>query len=150
MPIIILSFLLQLALIVHVLKTGRNTIWVFILLFAPVIGGLAYLIVELLPELTRSRTGRRLRSSVAKAVNRDRDLKEAARNLAVAGTAQNAMKLAGEYLAKGRFAEARDLYAGALRGVHADDRDLLLGLAHAQFELGEYREVIDSLEKLRQ
>jgi hypothetical protein len=150
MPILILSILLQLALIVHVLKTGRNPIWVFILLFAPVIGGLAYLIVEILPELTAGRTGRRLRSSVARAVNPDRDLKQAARDLAVAGTAQNAMKLAGEYLAKGRFAEARDLYAGALHGVHADDRDLLLGLARAQFELGEYREVIESLERLRQ
>jgi hypothetical protein len=150
MPILILSILLQLALIVHVLKTGRNTMWVFILLFAPVIGGLAYLIVELLPEFTGSRTGRRLRSSVTRAVNPDRDMKEAARNLAVAGTAQNAMKLAGEYLAKGRFAEARDLYADALHGVHADDRDLLLGLARAQFELGEYGEVIDALDKLRQ
>ena len=113
MPILILSFVVQLALIVHVLKTGRNTVWVFILLFAPVVGGLAYLIVELLPELTRSRTGRRMRSSVVKAVNPDRDLKTAERNLAVAGTAQNAMRLAEELMAKERFAEARDLYSAA-------------------------------------
>ncbi len=40
MPILAVSFLLQLILIVHVIKTGRNTIWVFVLLFAPVVGGL--------------------------------------------------------------------------------------------------------------
>ena len=40
MPLLIISILVQLGLIVHVLKTGRNVIWVFILLFAPVIGHL--------------------------------------------------------------------------------------------------------------
>ena len=150
MPILILSVVVQLALIVHVLKTGRNTIWVFILLFAPVIGGLAYLIVELLPELTRSRTGRRLRSSVVKAVNPDRDLKTAERNLSVAGTAQNAMKLAEELITKGRFGEARDLYVGALKGVHSDDPDLMLGLARAQFALSDYSQVVATLDRFRQ
>ena len=33
MPIVILSYVIQLALVVHVLKTGRNMAWVFILLF---------------------------------------------------------------------------------------------------------------------
>ena len=58
MPILAVSVLLQLILIVHVIKTGRNTIWVFVLLFAPVVGGLAYLIVELLPEFMNSRASR--------------------------------------------------------------------------------------------
>lgn len=42
MPVIIFTYLVQIALIVHVLHTGRNTYWIFILLIAPGIGGLAY------------------------------------------------------------------------------------------------------------
>ena len=57
MPIFILSILIQLALVVHAIKTGRNSSWVFILLFFPLIGGLAYLIVELLPSMGQSRGG---------------------------------------------------------------------------------------------
>lgn len=59
---------------------------------------LSYVIVELLPEWTRSRTARNLGRSVAKAVNPNKDLQQAAQNLAVADTVQNALRLA-EYAA---------------------------------------------------
>src|SRR5215217_3962128 len=40
----------QLVLIVHALKTGRPFWWFWILFSAPVIGGIAYLFIELAPE----------------------------------------------------------------------------------------------------
>jgi hypothetical protein len=150
MPIVILSYVIQLALVVHVLKTGRNMTWVFILLFFPAIGGLAYVIVELLPEWTGSRSARNLGRSVAKAVNPNKGLQQAAQNLAVADTVQNAIRLAEECLDKGRYAEARDLYAARLKGVHADDPALLQGLARAQFGLAEYAAVIATLDQLKE
>jgi hypothetical protein len=150
MLFVILSYVIQLALVVHVLKTGRNIAWVFILLFFPAIGGIAYFIVELLPELTGSRKARALGRSVTKAVNPNKDLEDAAQRLAVADTVQNAIRLADECLDKGRYAEARDLYAARLKGVHADDPALLHGLARAQFGLGEYAAVIATLDKLKE
>ena len=49
MPILsIMIWLIQLALIVHVLKTGRSRYWIMILLFMPLIGGVAYLGYQLL------------------------------------------------------------------------------------------------------
>ena len=150
MLFVILKYVIQLALVVHVLKTGRNIAWVFILLFFPAIGGLAYFIVELLPELTGSRTARNLGRSVTRAVNPDKDLQDAAQRLAVADTVQNAIRLADECLDKGRYAEARDLYAARLKGVHADDPALLHGLARAQFGLGEYVPTIETLDKLKE
>lgn len=147
---VILSYAIQLALVVHVLKTGRNMTWIFILLFFPAIGGLAYFIVELLPELTGSRTARNLGKSMSKAVNPNKDLQQAAQNLAVADTVQNALRLAEECLDKGRYAEARDLYAARLKGVHEDDPALLHGLARAQFGLGEHAAVIQTLDRLKE
>jgi hypothetical protein len=149
MPFFILSLILQVALVVHVLKTGRNTTWVFILIFAPVIGALAYFIVELLPEWSNSRGARNARRSLTRAINPDRDLRAASDRLAVADTAQNAIALADECIRKGRFAEARDLYQRALKGIHAEDPVLLLGLARAQFELGDFNGAVQSLNELK-
>jgi hypothetical protein len=148
-PILILSLIIQLALVVHIIKTGRNMTWVFIVLFFPLVGTLAYVIVELLPEWTGSRSGVQLRRKLTRLANPDRDLQQASQNFAVADTAQNAMTLARECLTKGRFAEARDLYERALRGVHADDPALLLGLAQARFGLGDAAGAVGTLDELK-
>lgn len=149
MPYLILSLIVQVARVVHVLRTGRNTVWIFILLFFPLVGTLAYVIVELLPEFTNSRTARTARRRFSSAINPDRDLQEASRNPAVADTVQNAMTLAEECLEKSRFAEARELYERCLRGMHADDPYLLLGLAKAQFGLGDYAGSVATLDDLK-
>jgi hypothetical protein len=146
----ILSFIVQVALIVHIIKTGRNTIWVFIVLFGHLIGVVAYVIVELLPEWTNSRSGASMRRRLARLANPDRDLRNASRNFEVADTAQNAMALAEECLVKERYAEARDLYQRALRGVHEDDPVLLLGLARARFGLGDAAGAVETLDLLKQ
>ena len=61
-PIYILSGLISLGMIVHCIKTGRNTIWVYVLVVLmsmPFVGAAVYAGVEILPELLRSRTSRR-------------------------------------------------------------------------------------------
>jgi len=46
----ILSLLIQAGLIVHVIKTGRSSLWIWHRLLPPA-GPIAYVVVELLPEL---------------------------------------------------------------------------------------------------
>src|SRR5208283_2170474 len=47
----ILSLLIQAGLIVHVIKTGRNTLWIWAIALLPAAGSAAYVVVELLPGL---------------------------------------------------------------------------------------------------
>ena len=150
MPLIALSIIVQLALVVHIIKTGRNTSWVFIVLFFPLIGSLAYFIIELLPELTNTRTARTAQRSLAKAVDPDKALREATDQYALARTAQNAMMLASQHLQRANYSDAKDIYQRALSGVHSDDPDLLIGLAQAHFGLAEYAEVITCLDTLKE
>ena len=150
MPFFILSLIVQVALVVHILKTGRNTTWVFIVLFFPVVGTLAYLIVEFLPELTNSRTAHSARRRLSSVINPNKDFYEASQNLAVADTVQNAMALAEECLDKSRFAEAKQLYERCIRGVHADDPYILLGFAQSQFGLGDYAGTVRTLDFLKE
>ena len=57
-PVSILLLLIQAALIVHVIKTGRNQLWIWAIFLLPGIGALAYLVAEILPELFGGRTAR--------------------------------------------------------------------------------------------
>lgn len=150
MPFFIVSLVIQVALVVHILKTGRNVSWVFIVLFFPLIGSIAYFIVELWPELTHSPTAHSARRKLAGVVNPNKDLQDASRNLAVADTVQNAMALAEECLEKQRYGEARQLYERCLRGVHADDPVALFGLARSQYGLGDFAGVVKTLDLLKE
>ena len=60
MPLIILSVLIQLALVIHIIKTGRGTNWIWVIVMLPLVGSLAYFILVIIPDLTNSRGGRRI------------------------------------------------------------------------------------------
>ncbi len=64
--------------IVHGIKTGRNQIWIWVLVLLPYAGILAYVAAELLPELLNSRTTRRTMRDVKKALNPEADLRQLA------------------------------------------------------------------------
>ena len=53
MPSALLLVLVDLVSIVHAAKTSRFNPWVYIILFVPGFGALAYVVVELLPEWFR-------------------------------------------------------------------------------------------------
>lgn len=149
MPLLVLTYLIQIALIVHVVKTGRNTIWVFVLLFAPFIGGIAYFIVEILPELMNSRGARKAKRSVTNAIDPNRDLRTASQRHAIADTVQNTLILANQHLERGQFREAAELFESCLRGIHAEDPDILFSLAKAQFGGKDYAAVVRTLDRLK-
>lgn len=149
MPLFILSILVQLALVVHAIKTGRNSSWIFILLFFPLIGGLAYLIVELLPAMGQSRSGQRVRRNVSRTLNPDRHVREAAQNFSVASTAANALMLAEQLMEKQAYAEAAELLEHSMRGIHATDPELMLSLARARFGMRDYPGCLNSLDDLK-
>lgn len=149
MPYFILALIINLAIVVHIMKTGRGLMWVMIVLFFPPIGALAYFIVEVLPELSQSRAARKVRRGLSKTVDPHKDFRNAAQNLAIADTVQNAITLGGQLLDKERFGEAKELYQRFLKGVHADDPVLLLGVARAHFGLGEHTEVVNVLDRLK-
>jgi len=69
----ILSIAIQVGLIVHVIKTGRNMLWIMALAFLPVVGSIAYVVAEVLPEVLGGRTARRAKSGVQRMMDPDRD-----------------------------------------------------------------------------
>src|SRR5260370_21786742 len=101
MPIAGLMLLAQLLCAVHAGRTGRPYYWIMLILFMPGIGMLAYFLIEIVPELTRSPGGRAAPSSGVKLIDPERGYREAPRQVQIASTTGNKAVLAGPGLPSG-------------------------------------------------
>ncbi len=149
MPLAILIYIVQFGLIVHVLKTGRQMYWVFILIIAPGIGALAYFIVEILPDLQHNMRARRALRGVKNTLNPGGDLRRREIEHRLSGSVDAARHLATELMEKGRYGEAIAHFRTALGGIYEHDPDILLGLATAQFGDGDAAGCKQTLDLLR-
>jgi len=145
-----LTLIIQIALIVHVFRTGRPMYWAFIIFFLPMVGSIAYAIVELLPEWSGSIRGQRAMRSVRKTLNPGAELKRRELHLGMSGSVDAARHFARELTESGRSAEAIEHYENALSGLYEHDPDLLLGLAEAQFGDERYEDAQETLERLNE
>jgi hypothetical protein len=130
--------LLQIICVVHVVKTGRPFLWIYVLLFLPGLGVAAYVIVEILPGFFGSRAAHSLRSSAVSTLDPGRELRRRRQALEEADTVDNRRLLAEALAANGQPAEALELYRGTLTGIHADDPGMLLGMAHAAYGVRDF------------
>jgi hypothetical protein len=146
----IVTLAVQVGLIVHVIKTGRNTAWIIAIAFLPVVGWIAYAVVEVLPSILGGRTARRARSSVQRMIDPDRDLRRATAEVQISGNVDARRRLAEELLERGQFVEAAEVYEGGLKGIFEHDSTLLHGLAQAQFGSGAFTQARATLERLQQ
>lgn len=150
MPFLILSVLIQVAFVIHIVKTGRDTKWIWIVLMLPMAGAIAYLILEVLPDASNSKGGRQAQRKVQSVINPNRDLNQAAKELGMSDNVENNMRLAQECYKKGLYEESKTLYEKCLTGIHKDDPALMFGLAQACFELAEYQQVKNILDEVIQ
>lgn len=151
-PAYIISGLLSLALVVHCIKTGRNTIWVYVLVIlitiAPFVGPLVYICAEILPDWFRSRTSQRAVRGLRSTLDPQGQLRRFEHEMKVTGNVAAKQRYADELVRLGRAKEAVPIYQTCLTGVFADDPKLLLGFAHARFAAGDpagTRETLDEL-----
>jgi hypothetical protein len=148
MRFLILSLVIQVALIVHVVRTGRNQIWIWILVLLPLAGPIAYIAAELLPDLFRSRAAQRAGRGLRRAMDPERDLRRYANEVQVAGNVASRQRYAEELVRHQQYDEAILQYRGALTGLYEHDPNLMLGLAHAQFGKGDPAAARTTLDEL--
>ncbi len=148
--IILLSIAVQAGLIAHVIKTGRSWLWVLAIFLLPPAGPIAYVAVEILPDLLGGRTGRRARFGMRRMIAPDRDLRRASAEVEISGNVDARRRLADELLERRQFDAAIQAYEGGLRGIFEHDPTLLAGLARAQFANSDFAAARATLERLAQ
>jgi hypothetical protein len=147
MPYLLIP-LLQIACVIHVMRTGRDRMWIYLLIFLPGIGVLAYVAAEIIPDFFRSRTGRGLHSQAIRSFDPGRGLRRRYQALDEADTVENRRLLAEELIEAGRFDDALAMYRGIVAGIHADDPGLLMGMANAAYGAGEFEEASQTIFRL--
>jgi hypothetical protein len=150
MSLLILSIIVQVALIIHVVKTGRNQIWIWVLALLSLPGAIAYIAVEILPELFRSRTAQRTARGLRKAMDPGADLRRYESEARVASNVASRQRYAEELVRHERYDEAIAQYREALTGLYEHDPNLMQGLAQAQFGKGDAAAARATLDELIQ
>jgi len=133
----------------HAVRARQPYHWFMIILAFPLFGSVVYFLMEILPDMQHSRSARQAAKDIGAVIDPDKDIREGTARLSRLDTAENRKTLAEALIAKKRYAEAQQLYEGALTGAHADDPALLMGLARAQFGQEDYRGVYKTLDDLR-
>jgi len=146
----IVTILIQAAFIVHVIKTGRNQLWIWAIALLPLVGSLAYLVVEILPAAFGGSTARRARTGMQRMMDPDRDLRRASAEVQISGNVDARRRLAAELFERGQYDAAIEMYQAGLKGIFEHDPTLLLGLARAQFAKQDYAGARATLERLRE
>jgi hypothetical protein len=146
----ILSIAVQAGLIVHVIKTGRNMLWIWAIALLPLLGSIVYVVVEVLPQVLGSRTARRATTGVRRMIDPDRELRRASVEVEVSGNVDARRRLAEELFERSQYDAAIDVYQGGLKGIFEHDPTLLLGLARAQFAQQDFPAARATLERLTQ
>jgi hypothetical protein len=144
----IISIVIQALLIIHCIKTGRNTIWIWVIALLSYAGIVAYVAVELLPDLFGSRTARRAGREVKKMFDPTGDLRKYEQQARVGNNVANQQRYADELVRQGRYDDAIAEYKKALTGLYEHDPNLMLGIARAQFEKGDATATRSTLDDL--
>jgi len=150
MPLAIVSVIVQIALIIHVLKTGRPYFWIFLLIFVPGIGALIYIAVEILPGFTGSLAARRAMRRAGQIVDPQRALRQHRLEYERNRSVETATRLANGLIRDGKHDEAIEVCVEARAGVFADDPTILQTLAGAYFAKGEFASTVETLDSLRE
>jgi hypothetical protein len=152
MPILLLlsfgTIACQVACVVHCVKGGRNQFWIWPLVFFPMVGCLAYFIVEVLPGMQGNRHVRTMRAQAVKALDPEREIRAARDALGLAETVANRVRLADALAETGRQGEAIPLYREAVAAQALPDANTDTKLANALFENGEIAEAQTVLDDI--
>jgi len=146
----ILIWVMQLALIIHVIKTGRSYYWIMFLIFVPLLGGLAYFFIEVLPQFSNSITGQRAVRTVKHTLNPGAGLRQHEAAWKQSPNVDNSRRYAEALLDSGDAGQAEDIVNQALKGLFETEPTLLLLKAHIEFETERAGNAVTTLELLQE
>lgn len=135
---------LQAICVIHCLRKGNQNKWIWIIVFLPVVGCIAYMFTEM---LTR-RDIQQVQSGMGAVFNPGGRIIKLEDNLRFSDTFQNKVALADAYLAAGNTDKAITLYESSLTGAFVENEYVLTQLIMAYFQKQRYPELIAIAKKI--
>jgi hypothetical protein len=144
-----LAFIIQVIFIIHAAKIGRFWPWGWVIMFLSIIGAVAYVAIELMPEWLGSSRGRRTQATFGSKINFGRRLRLLQLNLEIADTIANRAEFAQELLVRGENEKALAQFQHILAMPHGKSPVFFIGAARAQIGLNDANAALETLEKFR-
>lgn len=149
MPILLIASLaVQIMCGYHVVKTGQDKYWLFLIIIAPGIGCLVYALAVMLPSMRHSPEGKQAVRSIQNKIDPTRHIRALQDELSLRDTPQLREKLGDEYVALRQYDDAIEQYQKALVSINQGNPDTLLKLANACFNSERYDQCLQTLATL--
>lgn len=146
---LIASYLPALLCGIHVVRTGRELYWLWILVIAGPLGAAIYFLAIILPEMLGGRAARNVGKAARQALDPERDFRNAMRALEDTPTVGNRMKVAQAAAGLGRWEDAEAQWAQCVTGHWAEDVTILMGHANALLELKRFDDALNRLQQVK-
>ena len=134
---------------VHAYRQGKY-LWLFLIIFVPVVGILIYFFAEMLPNLRVERSFQQVGTGVANTLQPTRRLTQLAEQLEEQDTMATRQAYAEELLAHERPDEAIAVLEGGLKGVFENDPQGLFALAKAYAQKEDHAKARVLLEDIQE
>ena len=132
----------------HVVRSGQERYWLYLIIALPGLGCLIYFLGIMLPDLLGSRTGRRTVNRLHDKLDPERHLRALRDELDLRDTRETRVQLADELLRLGRADEAASHYQAALRASTRTRRTSSSASPRLQFAKGDAQGCRETLDRL--
>lgn len=148
MVFVALSLVIQLFCVIHVVRSGRNNLWIMVIVFFSLLGCFAYFLFEIMPTMGFNRDVRAAQAAASKKLDPERELRTARAQLDMADTVQAQIAMGDALAGLGRHADAIPYFRQALERAPGADSGTTQKLARALLENGEAKEALDLVERI--
>jgi len=135
---------LQIICVVHCLRKGTQTMWIWLIIFLPLIGCIAYIIMEIFNRNSMQQ----VQSGMGNIIYPAGKIKKLEKQLEFSDTFNNRIMLADAYLSAGNTEKAIQLYETSLTGAFKENEHVLIQLVTAYFKMQRYNDAIKVARKV--
>ncbi len=130
--------LLQAICAIHSIRRGTQSKWLWIIVFLPVVGSIAYIFTEII----KKRDFDNVQSNVVNIVNPTGRIKALEEQFKFSNTFANRVALADAYFAGGKLEKAVELYEQGLTGLFEDNEHVISQLIQAYYQFEQYEKIL--------
>lgn len=129
----------------HSMKRGTQAKWIWLIVFLPVIGSVAYIYTEMISK----RNIGHVPVNIGKMFNPGGSIKQLEKRMEFSDTFDNRVALANGLMRKGETDRAITLFESCLTGVFIDNEYVLFSLVIAYYEKERFSDVLRTAEKVK-
>lgn len=135
---------LQIICVVHCLRKGTQTMWIWLIIFLPLVGCIAYIIME----MVNRNNMQQMQSGMGNIIYPAAKIKKLEKQLEFSDTFNNRIMLADAYLYAGNTDKAIQIYETSLTGAFKENEHVLIQLVTAYYQVQRYNDAIKVARKV--